>query len=75
MTKIQKLKEWLLRYGSITSWEAIQGFRETRLAARIKELKAKGWEIETKMFYDRDPDGTPIQYARYYLRSIKEAKK
>ena len=32
----------------ITSWEAIQEYRITRLSARIYELREKGYQIITK---------------------------
>lgn len=73
--KMQKLKEWLLRYGSISPWEAIEHIRMTRLAAYIKILKDRGWKIETVIIRDVDPDGYPLTYARYYLRGIKEVVK
>ena len=52
----------------ITSWDAIQHFKCTRLAARILNLKDKGNVIETIM---EQNNGTGKRYARYYL--IKEA--
>ena len=50
----------------MTSWDAIQHCRCTRLAARILNLKDDGHTIETIM---EQNNGTT--YARYYL--IKEA--
>ncbi len=55
-----------LRYanGGITSWEAIQRFGCTRLAARISDLKDKGYRIDTQM-EQSDDGGT--RFARYFL--------
>lgn len=55
-----------LRYanGGITSWEAIQRFGCTRLAARISELKERGYRIDTQM-EQSDDGGT--RFARYFL--------
>ena len=60
-----------LRYanGGITSWEAIQRFGCTRLAARISDLKDKGYRIDTQM-EQSDDGGT--RFARYFL--IGESK-
>ena len=52
----------------MTSWDAIQHCRCTRLAARILELKENGNVIETIREQNND---TGASYARYYL--IKEA--
>jgi hypothetical protein len=51
----------------MTSWDAIQHFKCTRLAARILNLKEKGNIIVTVM---EQSNGTGKRYARYYL--IKE---
>lgn len=52
----------------MTSWDAIQHCRCTRLAARILDLKDKGNVIETIM---EQSNNNGKRYARYYL--IKEA--
>jgi hypothetical protein len=52
----------------MTSWDAIQHCRCTRLAARILNLKDDGHTIETIM---EQNNGSGKRYARYYL--IKEA--
>ena len=38
----------LKKHKFITSWEAIQEYRITRLSARIYELREKGFNIMTK---------------------------
>ena len=38
----------LKQHKFITSWEAIQEYRITRLSARIYELREKGYQILTK---------------------------
>ena len=38
----------LKQHKFITSWEAIQEYRITRLSARIYELREKGYQIITK---------------------------
>ena len=50
--------------GGITSWEAITGFRCTRLAARIAELKDEGFRIETTMEKNQT---NGKRFARYFL--------
>ena len=54
--------------GGISSWEAIQMFRCTRLAARIADLKDEGYRIETTM---EASDLTGKRFARYFLLGEK----
>jgi hypothetical protein len=70
MAKAKKSKQELLRahlikYKSITSWEAIQKLKATRLAAMIFNLEKSGWKFSRKSIKS---DGT--SYTRYTLASI-----
>lgn len=44
----QRVFDYIVENGSITSLEAIEHFGETRISARIFELKKKGIPIETE---------------------------
>lgn len=44
----QKILGYLKKYKTLTSLEAIHMFGETRLSARIYDLKKKGYNFETK---------------------------
>ncbi len=46
--KEQKLIEYFIQKKQITSWEAIMGFRLTRLSDIIFRLRNKGYIIETE---------------------------
>lgn len=48
----------------ITPWEAIQLYHETRLSARIFDLREKGWDIKTILEPNADNRGN---HARYVL--------
>ena len=67
ITKTQKVLDYLLSGKSITSWDAIQKFRATRLSAIIFNLKEKGYPIKSSMVYDIDKDGNPVKYAKYWM--------
>jgi len=69
MTKHAKVVEHFRKHKHITSWEAIQRYRVTRLADVVFKLKCKGWLIATTMVKGRD--GT--KFARYIL--LKEPKR
>lgn len=64
-TKIDQVAAHLVRKKSITSWDAIQLYRATRLADIIFTLKRQGWDIISTMRYE--PNGT--RYAIYKLIS------
>lgn len=67
MSDSEKILEYLKTNGSITSWEAIQHFRCTRLSGRIFDLKRRGFNIVSTMEERVDPDGTKVRYSRYRL--------
>ena len=59
----------LKKYKSITSWEAIETYKITRLSARIHELRGKGFDIFTKYITNNN-----TTYAEYrFISSSKEA--
>ena len=47
-TQENQILNHLKKHKFITSWEAIQEYRITRLSARIYELRKKGFNIITK---------------------------
>ena len=63
-TKKGKVKAWLLFGKTITSWEAIEMFKCTRLSAVIKDLEDRdGLKIDRVRIYE---DGT--NYTTYWLK-------
>lgn len=64
MSKTQEatILEHLMAYGSITSWDAIQKYRITRLSAKIYDLKKMGYRIRTDFESNED-----THWARYTL--------
>ena len=52
----------------ITSMQAISIFKITCLAERIRDLRERGYSIETIMHYEKQQDGTVKQYGQYILR-------
>jgi hypothetical protein len=46
-TKVEKVRQHLIKKRSITSWDAITKYHATRLADIIFRLKQKGWIIRT----------------------------
>jgi hypothetical protein len=70
MNKSELVRQHLLRYGSITSWEAINLYGETRLSDVILKLRQKGWDIRTIMCEFQDKYGNIGRYANYVYRGV-----
>lgn len=62
-SKMTLIKRHLQRGEEITQLQAFGLYSAFRLAARIKELRNKGWTIETTI--KRDPNGST--YASYHM--------
>lgn len=67
MSDNEKILNYLKTNGSITSWEAIQHFRCTRLSGRIYDLRKRGFNITATTEESVDASGEKIRYARYSL--------
>ena len=71
-----KVRNHLLRYGSITDAEAREYYGISRLSAVIYKLRHKEhpyMDIQTVMYYDEtDRWGQPSQYGRYFLKSVED---
>lgn len=70
MPQTVKIRNHLIRYGSITSQEAWRLYNITRLADVVYKLRYKRepvMDIKREMIYGRDRFGNPIQYAKYYI--------
>jgi hypothetical protein len=47
MTQVSQIERHLRVYKNISSWEAIQQYRCTRLAEYIHQLRDRGWDIQS----------------------------
>lgn len=66
MSKIDSVCNHLQRYRSITSWEAINLYKATRLADIIYKLKDQGFDIETLLIKNNS-----TRFAMYQFRGMK----
>lgn len=66
-THKQRVRKYLEDFGSITSWEAIQEFGNTRLSATIFQLKDDGLDIESIMENKLNRYDEKTCFARYKL--------
>ena len=66
-TQENQILNHLKQHKFITSWEAIQEYRITRLSARIYELRERGHNIITKNVSENGK-----RFAEYSLIKLKE---
>lgn len=55
------------KYGAISHFEAEELYGCTRLAARIKDLRNRGVEIDTELVKGKNRNGENTRYAVYRL--------
>lgn len=67
VTQKEKIINYIQKFGSVTSWEAYRDLGITQFAARVKELKEKGYEFETKWEKNENKEGRMVRFKRYYL--------
>lgn len=65
MTQKDKVLKFLQARGSITSWQAIQEFRITRLSSIIFDLRKEGWEIDSENMKSKNSNAN--NFAKYTL--------
>lgn len=68
MTQCEKILDHMRLKGSITSIDALREFGCMRLASRITDLKAQGYDIMSKMESNKNRYGDTVRYARYTLK-------
>jgi hypothetical protein len=66
-SQYEKIKEHLLYKGSITSWEAIQKYRITRLSHYIWVLRKEGYVINDKWETKINENGEVEKWKEYSL--------
>lgn len=69
LSKSKMVANHLVSVGSITSWEAIQKFRATRLSSIIFNLKKSGFIITTT-----NEGNGQATFARYHYKGMKSVK-
>lgn len=67
-----KILKWMRENGPITPLDALSRFGCMRLAARIKDLRDKGYSIITEEQIHKKDDGTRVSYAAYRLEEQED---
>ncbi len=65
ITQCDMILDHMKRYGSITQAEAMSEYGCYRLAARISDLKVRGWKIRKEAVKKKNRFGKTIVFARY----------
>ena len=68
MSQCERILKYMQDHGSITTRDAFNQIRCTRLSGRIFDLKKQGYEIDAVMEYHKDEYGVPYSFARYSLK-------
>lgn len=73
ITQNEMIIQYIKDYGSITPLEALQEFGCMRLASRIRELKKKGYEINSCIIKSKNRYGKPMHYTKYFFKKGENA--
>lgn len=66
-TQVELVKDYIIKRGSITTWEAFENLWILDLQSSIKKLRRKGIDIKDKWIYKVNRFGTPIRFKKYFL--------
>lgn len=73
LTQCMKIVKYMNDFGSITPVQAMKDLGVMRLAARISDLEADGWQIEHERETGENRYGEKTTYARYRLKQAVTA--
>lgn len=73
LTQCMKIVKYMNDFGSITPVQAMKDLGVMRLAARISDLEAEGWQIEHERETGENRYGEKTSYARYRLKQAVNA--
>lgn len=75
ITKTESVKKHLKKKKTITSWQAIDLYKATRLSAIIFELRHRyNWAIESKQMAKKDENGQMCKFVKYVLINTPSTK-
>lgn len=66
-TQCDRILDYMLRFGSISTYEAFNDLGVTRLASRINDLKDIGFVINSEFETRKNRFGDSVSYKRYRL--------
>lgn len=66
-TQCEKILEYMRRYGSISTLDAMLDLSVMRLASRIHDLKCQGYKISSETVTATNRFGEPVSFKIYKL--------
>ena len=72
ITQCQRIIDYMKRFGSISTIEAFTDLSVTRLASRIHDLKAQGYNIVSTVGTAKNRYGETVHFSIYKLKEDKE---
>lgn len=69
VTQCERVLEYLVRFGSISSAQAMDDLGCFRLASRICDLKKKGYKITDEWDTKKNRFGEEVRFKRYRLEA------
>lgn len=69
-TQCDRIIQYIEDFGSITQMEALIDLGIMRLAARISEMRSKGYKIKTEFIHSKNRYGEHMKYAKYSFEVI-----
>lgn len=68
LTQCDRIIEYILTFGSISTMDAFVDLGVCRLASRIHDLKREGYDIESETVTGKNRFGEDIRYSVYRLK-------
>ena len=72
-TQRTQILDYMERFGSISPMEAFADLGITKLATRISEMKAEGYEFHSEYMTNKNRFGKSVRYMRYWLEKRPDA--
>lgn len=70
MTQCERVMYYIIRNGSISTYEAFNELGVSRLASRIHDLITDGIDIQKETVIEKNRFGEPVHFTRYSLREM-----
>lgn len=72
ITQCQRILDYMRRFGAISTLEAFNDLGVARLASRIHDLKAQGYNITSSIGTAKNRYGETVHFSIYKLKEEKE---
>ena len=71
-TQKQIILEHFLKYKSLTSWDSIRLYGDTRLSDKIYQLKKDGYKFSGEWIISKNRFGEKVKFKKYILINEEE---